>query len=59
MINLFELINGLPVYMQAFVFVCIVIGAMVLWRLRKYVIIVAMGAIGIYLSIKKTIAGDE
>lgn len=54
-----ELLNISPEYIRVAFWVCFFIGAMVLWRFRKYVLIIGSGAIAIYLLIKKSIAGEE
>jgi hypothetical protein len=42
----------MPMWLQIFLAIAMVIGLLVLWRFRAYVAAIAVGAVAIFLSIK-------
>lgn len=54
-----ELLNNSPEWVQIAFLACCAVGAMVMYRFKKYVLIISSGAIAIYLAIKNSFADDE
>lgn len=57
--SLFELISNSPDFIQVSVIVIYIIGFMLIYKFRKYVMVIGAGAIAVYVFIKKSMASDE
>lgn len=47
-----EMFLEMPQAMQIFLVIAMVIGLLVMWRFRKFVIAIALGAVAIFISLK-------
>lgn len=56
--KIFSLLNIAPEYVQYFAWMAGMIGLWVIWRFKRIVFIIATAAIAMYITVKKSIAGD-
>ena len=47
-----ELFIAMPLPLQIFCVICMLIGLLIMWRFKKIVALVGVGAVAIYMSIK-------
>ncbi len=48
-----ELFLQMPTYLQIFCCMAMLVGLAVMWRFKGIVSVIAIGAVGVYMSIKK------
>lgn len=54
-----NMLNIAPEYVKIAFWCCFMVGLVILYRFRRIVIIISSCVIGIYLSIKNSLTGDE